>query len=153
MQVEFQPAYFITTNNIGSKKMAEQKIKNFKVLQAILHKGKHFKPGITIDKKDIDEKTIARLESAEYLKEIKGFPAIPEKADANILQKLIASLTEQAKVVRQKAKKEAGKLRKKEQYGLAHTKEQLAKEAYADTLAYIEEVKKLHAVKVREEGE
>lgn len=131
--------------------MADIKVKKYKVLTDILYKGKCYKEGETIDSSFMDQKTIDRLESADYLKEDKGFPPIPKKADVVTLEKLIMSLTEQAKKVRQKDKKEIEKLRKEEKNSLAMKKDQISKQEYAASLGYIEEIKTLHSQKIKEE--
>jgi len=47
--------------------MAEAKSKKYKVLQAILHKGKHYKVGSVVDSNVIDQKTIDRLVKSNCL--------------------------------------------------------------------------------------
>lgn len=52
--------------------MAETKVKKYKVLAAILYKGKHYQAGTTVDSSVMDQKTIDRLADKNCLEEVKS---------------------------------------------------------------------------------
>lgn len=131
--------------------MARQnpKIKKYKVLQAILDKGKHYKIGMSVDETMMDKKVIKRLSDPKlgYLKEDKDFPEIPKNASVEELEMAVASLTEDAELKRRKAIKEVRQLQKQEKRGLAATKNRISRAEYEITLSYIEDIKKVIAEK------
>ena len=125
--------------------MGKNKLKQYKVLSGILDKGKHYVYGDSVDETKMDLKVIKRLLKVEppCLEEAKGFPALPKGADAATIEKLIASIKENAHIERQQAIKSVQAFKRQAKNGLASTLEKSSKKEHEEKVAYVKELEKL----------